>query len=405
MEISKRITHEDYLKKVKEIHGDSIEVKGIYIKKKLSIEHKCSVCEYGWNARPIDILKGSGCKKCSAKRVGEGKKKTHEDYVKEVYEKTNGEIEVIGLYEKNNKKIKHRCKEYGHEWETKPTVIITNGSGCPECGKERYKEKRTKTHDDYIREIKEIHGNNIEVKEKYINSRTNIKHECNVCNHEWETRPNNILINKTGCPICEIKIVGENKKKTHNEYVKEVKEIHKGNIEVIEEYKSRVVKIKHKHKTCGHEWYVKPSHILEGHSCPKCNESRGERLVRNILESLGVTFGSQVRFEELGFNKRKQLTCDFVVYKDNEPMFVIEYNGKQHYEPIDFFGGEEGYIKTIKRDKTKRKMLHERGIQLIAIPYNETDEQVKETITYFIKLHDIKKEQKPQTSTQLKLNI
>ncbi|PGD64170.1 hypothetical protein COM36_31085, partial [Bacillus toyonensis] len=86
-----------------------------------------------------------------------------------------------------------------------------------------------------------------------------------------------------------------------------------------------------------------PLNIYRGKGCPDCHESKGERLVSSILESLGVTFRSQVKFKELGFDKHVRLTCDFVVYKDNEPIFVIEYNGIQHYRPNDFFGGLEGY--------------------------------------------------------------
>lgn len=50
---------------------------------------------------------------------------------------------------------------------------------------------------------------------------------------------------------------------------------------------------------------------------------------------------------------------------------AIEYQGKQHFEPVDFFGGEEAYKKTIERDKLKRKLSLENGIKLIYINYWE----------------------------------
>lgn len=50
---------------------------------------------------------------------------------------------------------------------------------------------------------------------------------------------------------------------------------------------------------------------------------------------------------------------------------AIEYQGKQHFEPVDFFGGEDAYKKTIERDELKRKLSLENGIKLIYINYWE----------------------------------
>ena len=50
----------------------------------------------------------------------------------------------------------------------------------------------------------------------------------------------------------------------------------------------------------------------------------------------------------------------------------IEYNGKQHYQPIKHFGGEESFKKVKERDKKKRQLCKKLGIQLHIIKYNET---------------------------------
>lgn len=62
---------------------------------------------------------------------------------------------------------------------------------------------------------------------------------------------------------------------------------------------------------------------------------------------------------------------------------AIEYQGKQHFEPVDFFGGEEGYKKTVERDKLKRKLSEENGIKLVYINYWEdiTVDLIKERIS------------------------
>lgn len=51
---------------------------------------------------------------------------------------------------------------------------------------------------------------------------------------------------------------------------------------------------------------------------------------------------------------------------------AIEYMGKQHYEPIKFFGGADSHIATIKRDKIKKELCEKNGIDLIYFDY-QTD--------------------------------
>ena len=62
-------------------------------------------------------------------------------------------------------------------------------------------------------------------------------------------------------------------KKTHKEYVKEVKKLN-SNIEVVETYINAKTKIKHKCKIDQHEWDIAPTDILSGTGCPKCFRDR-----------------------------------------------------------------------------------------------------------------------------------
>ena len=48
----------------------------------------------------------------------------------------------------------------------------------------------------------------------------------------------------------------------------------------------------------------------------------------------------------------------------------IEYQGKQHFEPVDYFGGEETFLQTIERDKRKKTLCEENGIRLIYVEEN-----------------------------------
>mgnify|MGYP000551241380 CR=1 FL=1 len=45
----------------------------------------------------------------------------------------------------------------------------------------------------------------------------------------------------------------------------------------------------------------------------------------------------------------------------------IEYQGLQHDQPVEFFGGEEGFIEGQKRDKRKKKLFKENNSILIEV--------------------------------------
>lgn len=50
---------------------------------------------------------------------------------------------------------------------------------------------------------------------------------------------------------------------------------------------------------------------------------------------------------------------------------AIEYQGKQHFEAVEFFGGQQAYLRTVERDKIKKELSEKNGIKLIYINYWE----------------------------------
>lgn len=49
----------------------------------------------------------------------------------------------------------------------------------------------------------------------------------------------------------------------------------------------------------------------------------------------------------------------------------VEYQGRQHYEPIEHFGGEEHFIHQQENDRRKKMLCVENGVTLIEWPYTE----------------------------------
>ena len=64
--------------------------------------------------------------------------------------------------------------------------------------------------------------------------------------------------------------------------------------------------------------------------------------------------------------KDGQMSYDFFISGLN---IAIEYQGRQHFEPVDFFGGEEAFEALQARDKLKAKLSAENGIKRVYINY------------------------------------
>jgi hypothetical protein len=51
---------------------------------------------------------------------------------------------------------------------------------------------------------------------------------------------------------------------------------------------------------------------------------------------------------------------------------AIEYQGRQHYEPVRYFGGEEGFQRNQERDKRKAELCAQNGVALLYFRYDES---------------------------------
>lgn len=351
--MSNKKTHDEYVAELA-TKNPSIEVIGKYINNNTKIEHHCLVHDVFWYILPINALRGCGCAKCKTERSHIRSTKTHNKYVNEI-ESKKFNIIVLGEYINARTPILHKCKIDGHEWFASPTNIL-GSQGCPECSRRSRAKSRLKTHEQYIQEVS-IKAPNIEVTEKYIDSRTKISHHCLICDYHWKTKPNNIL-NGCGCPIC-----AGTAQKSHDDYLKQVSLINP-EIIVLGEYINARTQILHKCKIDGCEWNAMPDKILHGQGCPQCNESHGERAVRQWLDSHKIKYIFQKTFDDC--RDINLLPFDFYLPNHN---IIIEYDGKQHYEPVELFGGEKSLANTQRHDEIKTEYCKNNNINLLRIPY------------------------------------
>ena len=100
--------------------------------------------------------------------------------------------------------------------------------------------------------------------------------------------------------------------------------------------------------------------------------SRAEVCIHEILEQAGLNFEEEYIFPELKSNNGRPLRFDFVIFDDDGNIdFIIEYQGKQHYQPSAKFGGARGFYQQQYNDTQKRRFCALHDFKLIEIPYTE----------------------------------
>lgn len=100
--------------------------------------------------------------------------------------------------------------------------------------------------------------------------------------------------------------------------------------------------------------------------------SRGEIKIEEILNAAGLPFQMEYSFPGLASPNGRLLRFDFAVFDDDGNIdFLIEYQGKQHYEASSKFGGKRGLYQQQFNDNKKRRFCALHGFRLIEIPYTE----------------------------------
>lgn len=100
--------------------------------------------------------------------------------------------------------------------------------------------------------------------------------------------------------------------------------------------------------------------------------SRGEIKIEEILKEADLNFKMEYSFPGLKSTSGRLLRFDFVVFDDDGNIdFIIEYQGRQHYEPSSKFGGKKGFYQQQYNDNLKRRFCALHEFKLIEIPYTE----------------------------------
>lgn len=286
------------------------------------------------------------------------------DYSQSVYTTKKAKLTII-------------CPIHG-SFEQSPDGHL-RGQGCPKCKSDKTSIRCKKSYDQFIEDSRKVHGNKYDYsKFNYVNSSTKGIIICPI-HGEFEQLPLNHLSGKE-CPKCGIDKASEKIKLSLNKVIERAKQIHpeydysKSIYNGIDEEfnficpKHGEVKIKARsllYNNCG---------------CPKCHQSIGEIKVKNYLESNNISYVEQykIRTDE-NIRISGYAYVDFYLPDKN---MIIEYNGIQHYKPIERFGGELIFDSQQKRDNYIRWYCYLNNIYLLELSY--LDDNLEEIISDFI---------------------
>jgi predicted nucleic acid-binding Zn-ribbon protein len=182
-------------------------------------------------------------------------------------------------------------------------------------------------------------------------------------------RPDTIIPSKHGCPQCS------NRYKFTNHDI-DIK-LKGRNILRVGDYIKDKVKIDFKCLVCSHIWKSRADVIISGYGCPSCQASNMEKRLKNIIES-------NIKYDYYEYHKcirssERRFIVDFFI-KKNSKDYIVEYNGRQHYSPVSFWGGLENFQRQIKRDNDLRKLCLEKNITLIELDGRKSPVDIEENL-------------------------
>lgn len=239
--------------------------------------------------------------------------------------------------------------------------------------------KKTMT---FITKARNVHGDKYDyTKTKYVKSYLKVTITCPL-HGDFEVTPNNHLRGNQ-CPECgRIQRAKSNTKNT-DYFITRALEVHGDKYDYSKvnyvNNKKKISIICHNTDEFGKEhgeFLQTPHDHLSGCGCPKCRLISQIKLFNKLKE---VFPQEEILFEVndkiVPWLEGQRFDIYFPKYN-----IAVEYNGRQHYMPVSYFGGQLGYENTLKRDELKRNKCNKNNCTLIEIKYKYSEEEFRQLI-------------------------
>lgn len=247
-----------------------------------------------------------------------GKKLTTEQFI-EKSKLVHGDSYNYDLvdYTGAENKVNIFCKKHSEVFLQRAYYHI-QGSGCPKCGNESTANGISLSNEQFLTRAISIHSDKYDYGEvNYINNRTKIKILCKQCNVYFFQKPYSHLAG-CGCTECGIKLAGDKRRKTTEQFIQEANEIHSNRYDYSKtNYTGNTTDIE---ILCEKHGIFKqiPTVHLSGGGCPKCgNCAKSKNMTKTqeqfILEAKRK-HGNKYDYsliEYLGSHIKIEILCPF----------------------------------------------------------------------------------------------
>ena len=341
-------------------HNDAYECDlSNYVDQYTEIPIKCPIHGVFYK-KPVTLLHSSGCAECG--KYSGNARLDKAKVIDRIEAKFPGQYLTDKVeYVNQRTPVNLTCKKHG-EFSKTPKVLF-KGIGCPECSK----ENRSNNGDAYFEKVTKMHNGKYDYSEaKYVNSYTKIKIKCPEHGY-FEQRPDTHL--KHGCLKCGL----ARRRMGRDEFMTEVKRLHPELvIDAGCEYTTQDKPAKLKcarhgyfHKIASDLLRTRPDGKAMTGGCNKCAASYGEQRIMHLLSSWNILYVREYKIPKSTYR------YDFYLPNLN---ILLEYDGEQHYRPVEMLGGTEGFVKRTRRDYVRDELAVIFNIPLIRIPYTKYDE-------------------------------
>jgi len=368
---SKKYNTKIWINKAKSVHNNIYDYsKVVYMRNDIPITIICKTHgEFLQN--PTTHLTGAGCIKCKYYKS----RKTESEFINKSKKMFNNKYTYNDVvYVTHDNEVTLRCCLHG-DFKITPKKHFKNKytGGCPDCINEYSKKKTT---EEFIKESEMKYGNIFTYeKTKYIDARSKVKITCPK-HGDFEQTPDRHLSNNTkyGCNKCGEDSTGNIRRRPFEEFLNRSNTTHNNKYDYSKSvYQNTDTPLTIICPTHG-EYKQVPTVHMNGGGCYKCKGSNGEKIITEILIQNNIKFIREYKIS--GYRYR----YDFYLPDLN---IFIEYDGMQHFKPVEIFGGVKNFLITRKNDLIKNKLAKENKIHLIRIKYTEI-KNIKSYIFYRI---------------------
>lgn len=293
-------------------------------------------------------------------------KKTTEQFIKDAILVHGDKFDYsLSKYCNAKTKIKIICPNK-HIFEQIPNDHL-NGHGCKKCSGWGEMKNNNET---FLKRIEEIHGKDIICEETFYKNH-NEKVTLHCPKHGFfEKAPKELLIKKQGCIKCGYEKSSSKNKMSLEVFIKKSNQIHdnKYNYSLVN-YKNANTKVEIICPKHGIFLQCPKDHINQLQGCPLCAVSKGEKEILKYLKENNIKYIPQHAFDNcVNEQTGRKLFFDFYIPEYN---LCIEFDGEQHFFPLEIFGGAKKFNYLIQRDEIKNKYCKENNINILRIKYNQ----------------------------------